>query len=137
MNEDAILRECLSKLTFYRPDDEVFAIWTPKDALCAGYNNNMERMIRRGDVRRHHAIARMNLQVEGPVLYVVSIEVAKPFWRMGFGRQLLGCAEQFAFKMGCKVMRTTPSGMGTLFWPAMGFVPAYGLGESEKVLDAK
>jgi len=69
------------------------------------------------------AIIRTNLQVEGEKCYILDIEVREDKFRHGFGRSLFDCIERFALRLGCKDLETTPSGMGKLFWPKMGFIP--------------
>lgn len=131
-----LFRKCLSKLTFYRPDDEVHAVRSSRGALCAGYNVNIKGQLRRREIDRPPAIAEASIQVELPICYIIRVEVAQEFWRKGYGKQLLGCIADFALQCKCDKLVTTPSGMGRLFWPAMGFKPEPDQVQAFKILEA-
>ncbi len=55
--------------------------------------------------------------------YVLSLMVYSGDRRRGIGSKLVGCIEELAKESRATCLKTTPSGQGKLFFPAIGFVP--------------
>lgn len=103
------LKECLERVPCFQPSDETFALHREKSILI-GYNTN-----------KKDPIASFNLQIDGHICYILDLEVREDSRRKGLGRQLFYAIQKFCLRRGCSQIQTTPSGMGKLFWPVMGF----------------
>jgi ribosomal protein S18 acetylase RimI-like enzyme len=138
-------RDCLAGFPAYSPTDEVYVVdiganpirdchsinaftrasWAGKKDigvnLCVGYNVNAFRRASLAG-KKDGPVAEISIQLEGDRCYVLSIAVRKDQGRRGFGRRLYQAVEAFCAGRGVREMELCPSGMGLLFWPAMGFI---------------
>lgn len=104
-------RECIENVACFNPEDETFALQYEHSVLI-GYNTNVK-----------DPIASFNLQIDGRVCYILDLEVRADLRRNGIGRQLFYAIQKLCLRRGCTEIQTTPSGMGKLFWPVLGFEP--------------
>lgn len=107
---EADFRECLTHFSRFALTDEIFAVDKKPGEICLGYNTNSK-----------DAVAHLDLHVIGSICYILHINVEESARRKGYGRELVACVESFCRKRKYSTMITTPSGMGSVFWPAVGF----------------
>ena len=91
----------------------------------------------------HFGTTHFQLQLTQDMCYLLAFGIAKPHrrdecvapeQRPHYGTLLYRCIEDFCRTEGVSVIRTTPSGQGTKFFPRMGFTPIGGSYEAEKQL---
>lgn len=63
----------------------------------------------------------LKLCLDTEEMWVSSLHVAVPFQSIGFGRQLVHAAEEFALTIGIKIINVLPIHSSQSFWLKMGY----------------
>lgn len=119
-------KEYLEMASCYKSTDDTY-VNRSGDSILLGYNVNNKK----------DPVAEFSLQFDGPICYILSIEVRKDSRRKGVGRELFRGIQRLCLRCLCTEIQTTPSGMGKAFWPAMGFVPFGSVGSIKKLYPIK